>query len=296
MGRHALFSYRYSDNLGDEVQSLAAKQFLPSIDYYVERDDLDEVSVEAGTRIIANGWYSHRFDTWPPKTRNLNPLFIAFHLTDKIRPAFATPETIAYLKEYEPIGCRDHSTMEFLKSHGVQSYFSGCLTLTLPKRNVPKTNKIMLVNMPEEFESYVPSDLRGDLDVDNTDYRYFQLLRQRIRNKLNMSSSTATFGYAEKLLDKFASARMVVTTRLHCAMPCLAMGVPVYFVVPNPDDTRFHGLVENANFLSLDDLRANPGLINWHEPAVSPGSIVELRKNLTQTCETFIKTGERPTI
>jgi len=223
-------------------------------------------------------------------------LFVAFHLTDKVRPAFATPETIAYLKEHAPIGCRDHSTMEFLMSHGVQSYFSGCLTLTLPKRNVPKTDKIMLVNMPEEFESHVPADLRKNLDIDNTDYRYFQLLRQRVRNKLNMPSSTATFDYAEKLLDKFASARLVVTTRLHCAMPCLAMGVPVYFVVPNPDDTRFRGLVENANFLSLDDLRANPKLINWHEPAKSPGSILDMRNKLIETCETFIITGEKPAI
>ena len=43
---------------------------------------------------------------------------------------------------------------------------------------------------------------------------------------------------ALRCLDLYRSqARLVITTRLHCALPCIAMGIPVVFF-GDPDDHR----------------------------------------------------------
>ncbi len=38
------------------------------------------------------------------------------------------------------------------------------------------------------------------------------------------------FAYAEELLGKYARARCVITSRIHCALPCLSLGTPVIYV------------------------------------------------------------------
>ena len=35
---------------------------------------------------------------------------------------------------------------------------------------------------------------------------------------------------ADELLKKYAKAEMVVTSRIHCALPCTGMGTPVIYV------------------------------------------------------------------
>ena len=40
----------------------------------------------------------------------------------------------------------------------------------------------------------------------------------------------ARFKLAEQLLERLARARLVITSRIHVALPCIAMGTPVIFV------------------------------------------------------------------
>ncbi|WP_395002724.1 hypothetical protein [uncultured Helicobacter sp.] len=48
----------------------------------------------------------------------------------------------------------------------------------------------------------------------------------------------------QALLDRYATqARLVITTALHCASPCTAMGIPVLFLQDSPEQsTRFSAL------------------------------------------------------
>ncbi len=66
--KYGLFTYKHSHNnlinIGDYVQSLAAKQFLPRVDEYVERDELNSLKGEE-IKIIMNGWYTHYPGNWP---------------------------------------------------------------------------------------------------------------------------------------------------------------------------------------------------------------------------------------
>lgn len=58
--------------------------------------------------------------------------------------------------------------------------------------------------------------------------------------------------YAESLVKKYAVSKLVVTSRIHCALPCLAVETPVLFTVggmidensPTSSAGRFGGLIE----------------------------------------------------
>lgn len=59
---------------------------------------------------------------------------------------------------------------------------------------------------------------------------------------------------AEDLVQTYADAALVITSRIHCALPCLAIGIPSLFVHTNGaghvrDPGRFGGLLELFNIL-----------------------------------------------
>ena len=62
---------------------------------------------------------------------------------------------------------------------------------------------------------------------------------------------------AELLLQRYANAKLVVTSRLHCALPCLAFGTPVIFISKNlntkRDMCRLEGMMDLFNYISLDE-------------------------------------------
>lgn len=57
---------------------------------------------------------------------------------------------------------------------------------------------------------------------------------------------------AKKMLHRYETASFVVTSRLHCTLPCIGMGTPVWTVVnPRMTTGRFGG---NEDFMNLIDL------------------------------------------
>ena len=142
-----LLSY-HTSNLGDFIQSLAAYRFLPKVDRYIDREALDDAGPIEGkpVKLIMNGWFCHRPDRWPPSPF-INPLLISVHITNNPEPGsemrarelFArSPQVLRYLQEHGPVGARDHDTLAWLRSFGIDTYYSGCLTLTLDRPAVPK--------------------------------------------------------------------------------------------------------------------------------------------------------------
>jgi len=137
---------------------------------------------------------------------------------------------LRYLIDHSPVGTRDLGTLELLQRHGVPSYFSACLTLTLER----------------------PQDaVRGDyVCANDVDPEILRAIRSRTRRPVRRATNIdrLTFGFgrrmrkAEKLLRLYAGAACVVTSRLHCALPCIAMGTPVLLIMGKKDDYRFSGL------------------------------------------------------
>lgn len=220
--KFASFRYDTSVNLGDQVQSFAAEQYLPRLDYQVDRDSLHQV--EEPTSVIMNGWFSDKPENWPPSPA-VNPLFFGFHMTwyHKAKDRFLEPESIAYLKTQEPIGCRDSQTRDWLREKGVDAFYSKCLTLTFPKReHTPENGKVFLVDV--EYHPISRELRRRGVKVSQMTIPYYDDATKRQMMKQLLQS------YHDE-------AALVITSKLHCAMPCLAMGIPVIFI-GRPDDYR----------------------------------------------------------
>jgi hypothetical protein len=58
---------------------------------------------------------------------------------------------------------------------------------------------------------------------------------------------------AKALLDRYARASLVITSRIHCALPCLGLGTPVLFIENGYDRKfgreRFGGILELFNVI-----------------------------------------------
>src|SRR5688572_24636100 len=109
-------------NVGDNVQSLAAKQYLPKVDEFINRETLADYK-GGKTKLIMNGWFTHNIHNWVP-TDDIEPLFVSFHINNTAAPHMLNEKGIAYLKKHEPIGCRDQFSADTLKAKGIDAYFS----------------------------------------------------------------------------------------------------------------------------------------------------------------------------
>jgi Polysaccharide pyruvyl transferase len=82
---------------------------------------------------------------------------------------------------------------------------------------------------------------------------------------------------AEQLLELYRSrAKLIVTTLLHCALPAIAMGIPVVVFYP-PNDETAHS-PDRERFSSLEGLTrvyhlAEAGTADWHPRPIDVGAI-----------------------
>lgn len=263
-------------NVGDNVQSLAAKQYLPRVDEFINRETLADYK-GGKTKVILNGWFTHNIHNWVPSD-DIEPLFVSFHINNTAAPFMLNEKGIAYLKKHQPIGCRDQFSADTLKAKGIDAYFSGCLTLTLDTYKVDDSLRGDDVYIVDPLYSY-PS-------WEKVTYNYKRFLRSIQNGKIfrlgdkqkhiesfidadllktakyvNQEPPAGKFTDAEKfemaedLLHKYAKAKLVITSRIHCALPCLAMGTPVIFVNGFDsfvDSCRFDGILELFNRIDID--------------------------------------------
>lgn len=224
MIKYKSFSYAKSGNIGDEVQSFGTELHLPTHDGFVDRDNLVNLDPDAEKfALIMNGWYSNDPKNCLPAADCVVPIFWGFHLnhahqTDKY---FLSGERLEYLKKHQPIGCRDPKTTELLQNAGVEAFYSKCLTHTFPLREQKEYSEIILADVRD---IPVPQDL-FDAGRETTQFEkdYYGNEIKRAKAKVN--------------LDLYKNAKLVITSKIHCAMPCVAMGVPVIYF-GNPSEYR----------------------------------------------------------
>ncbi|MEM2909445.1 MAG: polysaccharide pyruvyl transferase family protein [Nitrososphaerota archaeon] len=313
-------------NIGDDIQSLAAKQFLPRVDVYLDRDNLKDVKFnDDKIKIIMNGWFTHRPEKFPPP-KEIEPLFISFHVSPHIAQRFLRREVIEYLRQYEPIGCRDIWTMKLLERFGIKAYFSGCLTLTLDyKYSVPRYKEnILIIDLPLNLTRYVYTiaSMMGVNIKELTHYHMPRLALARtvsnfaeeifgrtksrfIRSMYNWLNETiflmfdlrrsrkipldARFMIAETIIQEIASAKFIVTSRFHAALTALAFGRPFVFVPANPKDPRFSGYLEYMHLCPSYRFKqyVEKNIVNT-PPLPNVYKLQKLKSNLITTVKNFL--------
>jgi hypothetical protein len=206
-----------SFNLGDDIQSLAVSRLLPQVDDYVSREELDHVEDECVVPL--NGFFMNT-DHWPPSSA-VRPVFYSFHIAPHAEKIICSQKGIEYLRKWQPIGCRDIGTMDLLSKYGIDAYYTRCVTLTLPSREkAPEHGEVFIVGVSRKARYAIPKQIRKNAVVVD-----------QAKVRLPVSDPALKMALAEELLEQYRDrASLVITSKIHCAMPCIAMGIPVVFL------------------------------------------------------------------
>ncbi len=190
--RFRVFIHQGTGNLGDAIQTIALCRLLGPDCVGVYRD---RPIPEFGSEIplVANGWLGYQ----RPNLAS-SAVFAGVHLA-RHEAAFA--QWIA--QSPSPAGARDPFTQGLLGTFGVPSEMIGCATLTFPRYRGARQGRMAVDAVGPDAEAFSNQILNLDWPTQ--------------------------WAMAVALLDRLRRAEVVYTSRLHIALPCLALGTPVVF-------------------------------------------------------------------
>ena len=217
---------------------------------------------------------------WPPSEK-IKPLFISFHLNPSIEAELLKDESLHYFKTHEPIGCRDIYTRDILLEKGINAFYSSCITTTIDRDNYLKSKtqskgiivigafdrlkptldykssfKLLLSILKYPFKKidYSLKLFKFNRHLMNQDFkikRYNQLTKKPIK------SHNEGLKLAAEMLEKIAESEVMITSRIHAALPALAMGLKVIFIDQGLDHVnhkhRLSGLTNYFTCVNLKD-------------------------------------------
>lgn len=242
--KYGLLWHKTTTNLGDDIQAYALEQFLPHTDYFLTREHLNEFvsDDEEPVAAVMSAWWMWEKWNWPP-SKYIIPHFVGFHYSDNKlakQPGcpcdydFLTGLGADYLNAYGPIGARDVFTQKKLEDNNIDSNFSGCITITLPempKREVEKPY-VCVVDVTKAVEKKVKAEAaKAGLEV--------KVIKHNVNYRDDQMSWDERKKLVEETLTTYQNAKCVITRRLHCALPCLAIGAPVCLVIHTLESIRF---------------------------------------------------------
>lgn len=134
---------------------------------------------------------------------------------------FYNENNINYYKSIAPLGCRDEFSMKKMQSYGISAYLNGCLTSLFPRleHGYNEQGRVFFIDAPEELRAFVPkSCLKNAVFMSQQYYFSSEMSYEEINERVKL--------HYNKIKTE---ARLVVTSRLHVASPCLAWGIPVIF-------------------------------------------------------------------
>ncbi len=249
-----------TNNLGDEMQSLAVLAHVDRVRTFIDRDHLADFHDENKTACVFNSFFMLGDDFRLPAPA-IKPLWYGFRPG---RHELFEKEWLAYMKQQPPIGCRDLYSLQELTKIGVDAYWSGCLTLflgTVLPKPAGKREGIYFIDLPVAAEAFLPPSIVQKASrlstFPCTDMRYSPLER---------------WAAVARLTNILATAELVLTRRLHVALPAASFGTPVV-AIPDPAISvareRFTGFDEIIPTVFLDKFELEAKKIDWQnvEPA-----------------------------
>lgn len=287
-GKFGYVSYT-SFNIGDDIQAIAAKQFLPEDAIGIDREFVGVFEHSTPLPTVINGWFMHTKDflwphfaikppqvSWPPSS-SLDPLLISLHIAEGFIPYAFSEEAISYLQAHGPIGARDLNTLKELQSRNIPSCFSGCLTLTLENTHQEREDVIYAVDLDEGCYEYLKKN--SSTRIERVTHIISRKLAYDPEKRLT---------YANHLLEKYKKAKAVVTGRLHAAMPCLAFETPL-LLINDKKNPRFSGLRELTHQCTRNEFLKGKFDFDFDHPPQNPLHYLVLRDNLIEILNQWVK-------
>lgn len=271
--RYANLSNHISNsvNFGDYLQFSVIQSLYDQMG--ISRDDIvyiggNEVATYSGeTLLLPLNFISSIIihDNEIAASDDIVPVFLGFSLSSVIDEFdvdrfFTVSANQEYFRRYAPIGCRDQYTFNIFKSLNIPCYLNGCLTATLPKRDTSNTaSKVFFADAPLKLKNYIPSRLFEDCEF-VTQQAYF--------SNEELSHYESVFRHVDQHYANYRNnAKLVITSRLHVAVPCLAMNIPVIFAKDHIDQ-RFswlERLIPLYSFENYHEIDWNPQLLDYSE-------------------------------
>ncbi len=255
-------------NIGDEIQNFVGIQFYPYVDRLMKRELLKEDTGAGNTTAFMNAFYGGAEKEWPPPN-NINPFLFSMH--------FEGLHNVSYMKSHSPIGTRDLATLRLLQFKGIDSYFSGCATLMLknPSGRYNKNNSAVYIVDVKINQTLLPSHIQKHI-------KYHTHLYPWLKGEVSF------FKKAYEIITKYSQAKAVITQRIHCALPCVAMGIPVVYInekkLIGGSPTRTDGLLDlfhtiDKTKLSQSQFENAIRHFNWDNPPPNPngGKVMRFR-------------------
>lgn len=273
------------NNIGDVLQGMVAKAFLPEDALVADREALEDMDKTQEALLLANGWYMHSYDKFPPPP-NVKPVYVSVHVA---KATFLNHKRVRdHFKQHAPIGCRDQKTLKLFLGWGIPAYYSGCLTTTTRQRapiNNTGQGEVLLV---DNIDTPVPDDVVAKLE---------QLLGTSLirisHDPENIEGSIEEYAerceaHMDYLLDRYCKARLIITTKIHCALPCLGMGANVILIHHNPVETRLAPVAEVMDILSYQDILSATELVR---PQVKHEALKTRQEFLSHICRSSVAMG-----
>lgn len=189
-------------------------------------------------------------------------------------------KNINLLRRFSPVGCRDERTMRMLIDNGIDAYMQGCLVATFPKRPIlDSQKKVFFVNPEKGIEKFIPDELLLNYEFVSHDYYMTD-------EKLYQEGGLYQLG--EKFIEKYSTeAKLVVTSKYHSAILCLALGIPVIMVIEN----NYYKYSWLEKYIPIYEPKDYPN-IDWNPQAVCIPD-VEKKLMLKIACKRIHDTYEK---
>jgi hypothetical protein len=168
-------------------------------------------------------------------------------------------------------------SLSLLRDRGIDAHFTGCLTTWMGRFfEQPKSRKgIVFVDVPPAMEQFIPESIRSQA--------------RRITNETakGVTNQLSRFRKIAEICDILRGAEMVVTRRLHTALPCVGFQTPVtvYLQDVKTNRQRFSG---SDAFLPIvfHDGEKTVGENEWLEPVV-PSLPAEMERHFNDLLTQF---------
>lgn len=249
----------YRVNLGDYIQSRAVREALHAIGVHddqittIDRDSLATYDGDSLLLVMNSVFTIGNF----PLAEAITPVYFGFSFhPDNLLPGQTSQDYEAALRHLRPvgsIGCRDRATADALAARGFASHVTGCLSQSLAPRTFQGEDHDGAVL----FCGIDDSSLEQEL-LRQSKGSHFRLRDQRYRvteYPLSSEAMSACRHEADALISLYARhVKLVVTSLMHCASPCAAMGIPAVIVRRDPNNIRFSSLREHLQILAPSEV------------------------------------------
>lgn len=210
-----------------------------------EIDQTDFIIVPGCTTLSVNDYPGLReiMEKTTKPIFNIGPAFFKHH-----------DETFLAISKnvFKPLGVRDPFSLSYLQEHKIDSQLIGCPTLLLgsaTKFELRNNNKILFCFGLENINEQIKL-VQNLIDLK---YNITIMIQAKYQLDYIQDLKAKIVDYSpESLLHELSDTKLVVTGRLHVALPAIAIGTPVFFI-ETINDCRF-SLID---FLGIKKFKAD---------------------------------------